>query len=133
MILDDLLKLADALETTVSSASTSYIDTQAGGDSYEGAFFYVRVDTAVTSSGAPTVDFSLQTDDNTGFSSATTLVATGDKLKAVLTAGTTFKIRIPPIAERYIRGYITIGTADLTAGKFDMFIVKDVDIDGALA
>ena len=128
MILDDLLKLADAQESTVSTASTSYVDTIAKGDSYEGAWLYVRIDTACTSAGATTVDFALQTDDNTSFSSATTLVSTGATAKASLTSGKEFALRIPAGAERYIRGYVTVATGPLLAGKWDMFIVKDVNI-----
>ncbi|MFA5217139.1 Bbp16 family capsid cement protein [Sulfuricurvum sp.] len=130
MILDDLLKLADAQESTVSVASTSYIDTIAAGDSYEGAWLHVRVDTAITASGSATVNFALQTDDDSTFPSATTLVETGAVAKAVLVAGKEYKIRIPPGAERYLRGYVTIASGPLLTGKWDMFIVKDVDMGG---
>ena len=62
MFLDDLLKLADAQESTISVASTSHIDIIAAGDSYEGAWFYARVDTAfVAGAGEPNGMFSIQT------------------------------------------------------------------------
>lgn len=131
MFLDDLLKLADAQESTASVASTSYVDTIAKGDSYEGAFFYVRIDTAVTASGSATVDFALQTDDTSTFPSATTLVSTGAVAKATLISGKSYKIRIPAGAERYLRGYATVATGPLLTGKWDMYIVKDVDIPEA--
>lgn len=134
MILDDLLKLADAQESTVSVASTSYIDTLAKGQQYKNAIFYVRIDTACTSAGATTVDFALQTDDNTSFSSATTVVSTGATAKATLVSGKTFKLVVPVSGlERYIRGYATIATGPLLAGKWDMFVVLDADRDAQLA
>jgi len=143
MFLDDLLKLADAQESTVSVASTSYIDTQAGGDSYEGAFMYVRIDTAYTASaGSPNARWKLETADDTAFSTnLTELVSTGTYLASALTAGTEFKVRIPGRARRYIRGkqvcegfQTEISDSDkFSAGKFDIFIVKDTDLDRILA
>lgn len=129
MILDSLLKLADAQESTVSVASTSYIDTLAKGDSYEGAWFLIRIDTAVTASGSATVDFALQTDSDTGFATdLKTLVSSGAIGKASLIKGKEIKLRIPPGALRYLRGYATVASGPLTAGKWDMWIVKDVDM-----
>ena len=133
MFLDDLLKLADAQESTVSVASTSYIDTLAAGDSYEGAWFYARVDTAFTDgAGSPTATFSVQTGD--AITCDTTLVSSTALLSASLTAGAEVKLRIPPGAKRYIRGYVTVADGTeakrFSAGKWDMFIVKDVDMGG---
>ena len=128
MYLDDLLKLADAQVSTVTAASTSYIDTLAAGDSYEGAWLYIRIDTAVTASGSATVDFALQTDDDSTFPSATTLISSGAIAKASLIIGKEIKLRIPPGAQRYLRGYVTVASGPLLLGKWDMFIVKDVDI-----
>jgi len=143
MFLDDLLKLADAQESTVSVASTSFVDTQAGGDSYVGAFMYVRVDTAyVAAAGSPNARWKLETADDTAFSTnLTELVSTGTHLAAALTIGTEFKVRIPSRARRYIRGkqvcegyQAEISDTDkFSAGKFDMFIVCDADVDRNLS
>jgi hypothetical protein len=131
MYLDDLLKLADAQESTATVASTSYIDTLAKGDSYEGAWLYIRIDTAVDSAGgAGTVNFALETDSDSGFATnLKTLVSTGVIAEATLIKGYEAKVRIPPGALRYLRGYVTIAGEALTAGKWDMYIVKDVDIN----
>ncbi len=127
MILDDYLKMSEAQAVTSSAASTSYIDTLAAGDSYEGAWLYILVDTTTDSAGdAAVITFSLQTDDNSSFSSATTLVSSGEIVQATAVAGYVYKVRIPAGAERYLRVYYSIATADLSAGKFDAYIVKDV-------
>jgi hypothetical protein len=141
MILDDLLKLADAQESTISVASTSHIDTQAGGESYEGAFMYVRIDTAYSAgAGTPYASFSLQTAPDENFTAGgETLVSSSTYIASQLTAGTEIKIRIPvaPRSKRYIRGYQTVEQDGVnhyfSAGKFDMFITKDVDADRNLA
>jgi len=148
MFLDDLLKLADAQESTVSVASTSYIDTVAKGDAYVGAYFYVRIDTAYTvGAGTPNARFAIETASDTGFTADFVELTSSDTfVAATLVAGKEVKLRIPPGAQRYIRGYQTcqglitaISTAEISdthqfgAGKFDMFIVKDVDIDRNLA
>ena len=141
MILDDLLKLADAQSSTVSVASTSYIDTQAGGDSYEGAWFYFRVDTLFASEGTVTCDIQLQTSANTTFSGARTatytLVSSSALEFSTFVAGYVYKVRIPPRAQRYIRGHIVVspnsGANYATSAIYDMFIVKDVDVDRTLA
>lgn len=135
MILDNLALLADALENTLSVASTSTIDTLAAGDAYVGAWFVARVDTAFTAgAGAPTATFQLQTSANENFSGgATTLINSSAYLAAALTAGKIFVGRIPPGSLRYLRGYKVVddgtSTKRFSAGKFDMYIVKDIDLD----
>ena len=140
MFLDDLLKLADAQESTVSVASTSYIDTLAAGDSYEGAWMYVRVDTAFTAgAGEPHGKWSIETSETTDFAGTTVLASSDTYLAAELTAGKEIKIRIPAGARQYLRGYFTAraglygetAIADVDkfgSGKWDIFIVKDVDL-----
>ncbi len=131
MLLDIRARFADAQETTVSAASTDVIDTVAAGDSYEGAWFVSRIDTATTSGGSATVTFQLQTaatEDFTGDTAATLIASTAFPV-ADLTAGKYYAARIPPGAKRYLRAYQVIATADLTAGKFDHFITNDIDVE----
>ena len=125
MILDAFTLMSSAQAPTSSSASTDYIDTVAAGDSYEGAWFYFKVDTAATASGAATVTVALETDDNDSFSSAKTLVSSGAVAKATLVAGYEYKVRIPAGAERYIRAYYTIATGPLLTGAFTAAIALD--------
>lgn len=132
MFLDDLLKLADAQESTVSVASTDYIDTIAKGDAYVGAWMYIRIDTAfVAGAGAPTATFQLQTAAATNFDGGTTLTASSALIAADLIAGKEVKLRIPVGVLRYIRGYMVVDSGleakRFSAGKFDIYLVKDVD------
>ena len=132
MIIDKLLVMADAQESTNSAASTDTIDTVAVGDIVKGLYFVVRIDTAVTASGSATVNFILQGDSDSAFGSPVTVVSTGAIAKASLTAGKTYAIRIPAGAERYLRGYATITADPLLTGKWDMFIAMDVPINAQL-
>jgi len=55
------------------------------------------------------MDFVIQTDDNTSFSSATTIATLPQKAQAALTAGDKFLLQLPKSGvERYIRGYYTV-------------------------
>ena len=135
MILDALAQLADGQSTTFSAASSSVIDTLAKGDSYEGAWFVAMVDTSFTAGlGAPTTSFLLETSGVEAFTSdVNTLITTTATLVAGLTAGTFFKVRIPPGAKRYIRGYKSVtnyAAASIALGVsvYSMFITKDVEI-----
>ena len=138
MILDAYLLLADAQESTVSVASTSHIDTIAAGDANVGDWFVVRVGTAfVAGAGAPTAQFQLQTDDASDFDGGTTLAASSAFLAAALTVNTiVYKIRIAPGTLRYLRGYMVVDSGleakRFSAGTFDMFIVKDADINSLI-
>lgn len=148
MFLDDLLKLADAQESTISVASTSWVPTfpnlgttMSSANLYQGAFMHVRIDTAyVAAAGQPWAQFILQTSDTAGFGTYTEIASSGTHLAAALTIGTVFNIPIPPAGvKRFLRGYLKVGVADgsavdgassshyFSAGKFDMFIVRDVD------
>ena len=138
MIQDALLVFSDAQAATASVASTSTVDTLAKGDSYAGAWFVVRVDTAYTAaSGTPTNVFQLQTSASETFAdAATTLVQSASLSATDLIAGYTWKVRIPPGALRYLRAYkVTTQSIEniFTAGKFDAFIVQDADVEQTLA
>jgi hypothetical protein len=131
-ILDRQLVLADAQAITTAAATptTDYLDTLSIGDHGKGQPMWVvaRVNTTCTSGGSATVAASLETDDNSSFSSATTLHSVSAVAVASLVAGYTFfAIRLPIGCERYIRGKFTVATADLTAGKFDFYITHDID------
>ncbi len=133
MYIDALALFSDAQNSTISVASTNVVDTLAAGDSYEGAWFVVRVDTAFTTASAvPTFTFQLQTAATEDFSGATpaTLVASAAYLASQLTAGKFWAVRIPPGAKRYLRGYKVVSTNTganyVTAAIYDMLIVKDI-------
>lgn len=137
MLLDKSLFMSDAQSTTTSVASTDYIDTLAAGNAYVGDWFVVRVDDAfVAKNGAPAIVFRLETDADSAFAAdGVTLCQSSSFLVANLTADTiVYKCRIPSGAKRYLRGYKQItnysaGSIDVASGSYDMFIVKDADIN----
>lgn len=135
MILDALAVLGDAQSSTVSAASTSYVDTLATGQQYDGCLFVNRIDTAFASSGTTTCTFQLQTSDDSSFldSTSATLAASSAFTASQLTAGMMWVAKIPPKGvKRYIRGYKVMsansGANYWTSCIYDTFIVKDVDV-----
>lgn len=135
MIIDYELELSlDQAETTVAThASTNYANFTKPGDAYKQLFLDILVKEAVTSAGAATVNIQLITDDNSSFSSATVLWETGALAKTVFTLGKRFTLPIPFGMEQYTRVNYVIGTAELTAGKFDARFVSDVPHRSGLA
>lgn len=136
MYLDTLLKFSDeqAVTSTGDTASTNVVNAGTGdAGAGENLFLFITVDEAVTSAGAATVQFVLQTDDNESFSSATDAMLSASIGKAALTAGATVKMRLPVGLEKYLRVAYRVGTAALTAGKFSAFIAKDVPVETTYA
>lgn len=132
MILDKLLQLADAQAVTASAASESYIDTKAAGQTMRNPLTAVlTVDTTTDSAGdAALLDFIIQTDDNTSFSSPTTIATLPQKAQAVLTAGAKFELLLPKTGvQRYIRGYFTVSGANFSAGAFSIDMAKETDLE----
>ena len=139
MIMDELLEFADA--TALSTAGTGLaavgdvIDLGATPqDLGNGRQMYlvIQVDTAVTSAGSATVSFQLVSDGTS------TLAANGTETlhyasaaigKADLVAGYEIVVAVPlegSIAyERYLGIFHLPGTATLTAGAVNAYIVKD--------
>lgn len=120
MIIDYLAVLSDAQAVTASAASTNVIDTLAAGLArHPGVRFQFLVDTTADSSGdAATVTFSIQ--DSADNSSFADIVASPARAQALLVAGYVAFEGELPYHRRYVRGYYTVGTENLTAGKFDL-------------
>ena len=148
MILDASLKLVDSLANTLCAASTNIIDTVAAGDSYEGAWFYVNIVTLPTQVlGTNFLQFQLQTSAATNFGAADTLVQSSTLTVATCATGYVWRTRIPPLAKRYLRGYLVNSkdggdvsgdgddTNTISGLGYSMSIVKDVDMNqsGVLA
>lgn len=128
MIIDKQLTVSSAQAVTAAAASTDYIDLGVARDIGMGKMHMViTVDEAATSGGAATVQFQLQCDDNTSFSSPKTVVQTAAIPKASLVAGYQLFMPIPVgLDERYVRLYYNVATADLTAGKFTASVVEGI-------
>ena len=123
MILDAKLILADGQAVTTAAAhdTDNVIDFGAYGDPAYPLTAVVRVDTAATSSGSATVSFKLTTSANN--STYTTLWTSAAVPVASLVKGYEITVPVPTGMKRYCKGVITVVTAALTAGKFDLFLV----------
>lgn len=139
MILDTQMSLSRAQSIAAAAGdivSTDIYDTGAAADVGIGEELYLVVQTnaAVTSGGAATVAFILQTDDNPSFSSAREFPLTGALALAALTANTVHvRTRLPIGLERYIRVVYRIAAATTTGGTATAFLTKDIQFAPTIA
>jgi hypothetical protein len=120
MLFDTQALLSDTQAVTTTANSTNTYDAGVARDllAGEGLFLVVQVTEAFTAGGAATLTVALQTDDNSSFSSATTLFTSPAIGLSSLTLGARpVQIRVPSGAERYLRLSYTVGTGPMTAGK----------------
>ena len=136
MMYDKLNTFGTDQAVTASAASTDIIDLGAARDMGNGESLelVILVTETVTAAGAATVTFTLETDDNAGFSSTFVLASSGAVAKAALTAGTeVLRVKVPLDAERFLRTNYTVATGPLTAGKFTAFLAHDRQASKAYA
>jgi len=133
MLIDKQLEYSsDQEETTIAAhASTNIVDHIKKGDAYDELRLLVQVTETVTSGGAATVQFQYQSATDAAFTSPITHLDSGAVALATLVAG--YKpfgagARTPRSKERFTRVYYTIGTAVLTAGKFQACLLRDTQI-----
>lgn len=122
MIVDALQKLSEDQALTGTAASTNLIDLGADRNIGVGEPMgvLITVDVAAdVASGNETYQFDVETDDNSGFSSAT-VIARRIIDKASLTAGSRWVIALPGDCERYLRLNYTLGgtTPSITVTAF---------------
>jgi hypothetical protein len=120
MLFDSQNLFSDTQAVTVTATSTNLLDTGAARDllAGEGLFLVVQVTEAFDAGGAATVTVALQTDDNSSFSSPTTLFSSPTTGLSGLTLGARpVQIRVPRGAERYLRLSYTVADGPFTAGK----------------
>lgn len=133
MIIDDFNTFSRLQAITATAASADTIDL---GPLYTGnairnigvgepVYLVIRVGQAFNTLTSLTVD--VQTDDNTGFSSAAVVATTGAIPLAQLTANTQVRVlALPPgNYERYIRLNYTVTGTNPTTGTIDAFLVTD--------
>lgn len=126
MIKDYQLELSRLQAVTSSAASENYINQGTAGDAYGQELYLIcRVGTAFANATSMTI--TLETDDETTFTSPTILYSSGAILEAALTANKEIvKIRLPKGLKQYFRVYYTVnGTHN--AGTIDAFLTKDVN------
>lgn len=116
---------------TASAVSTDIVDLGLAGRNIgvgEEIYLVVIVDTTFSdASSDSTVAVTLETDDNTGMSSATTILTLGT-FAALTAAGSRFVVRLPVAGyERYIAVRYTVAGGNLTTGAFTAFLCKNID------
>jgi len=131
MYVDKEAQFCSAQAVTAAAASTDYIDLGAIRNLGVGENLYVVVVCTVAMTDASsdsTLAVTLETDDNTSFSSALSAQTIGT-FAAVSAAGTRLvaRLQVDKINERYLRVYFTPANGNLTTGSFTAFLTHDVD------
>lgn len=130
MYVDAQNLFSDAQAVTATAPSTNLIDFGSVRDIAVGRELYVIiiVDTAFTdASSDSTVTVTIETDDNTGFSSAA-IIQTIGTFAALSAAGARLVARLQPDAgwERYVRLKYTVANGDLSTGALTAFLALDL-------
>lgn len=143
MLLDENTLFSDDQAITATAASTNYMDLQAGstppaapaalvqkigGGNDIPLLVQVTADFATLTS----LTVSIEVDDNTSFSSATTVASTHAVPAASLVAGYQFPLVTIPntVNERYVRLKYTVGGSNATAGTITASVVTGIQTNG---
>lgn len=123
MIIDYNLQLSDAQSVTADAASTNVIDLGADRDIGPGEDMKIVVSFDVAMGGSsPTLAVQVETDDNSSFSSASTVLTS--RTISAAAAGDTLVMGLPDQNERYIRLNYDVGGTSPTM-TVSASIVKD--------
>lgn len=110
MIIDSLTQVSSSQALTATAASTDVIDLGSDRDIGPGKPMWLVVASEVAPGGtSPTIVISVETDDNSSFSSATTIYTHPSIAGAAFAAGTKVVIPFPWANERYVRAQYTLG------------------------
>lgn len=131
MILDAQLQFSDAQAVTSAAASTNYVDLGAVRDIGTGEDLYivVSVQTTLTDGGSNTgTDVYLYGDSTTTFTpdGSQLLFSFGDGDVAGTVKYAKLDPGSAPLQYQYIELYYDPQGANLTGGKFDAFLTKDI-------
>jgi hypothetical protein len=140
MIIDNTLVLSDHQAVTATAASTNVWDllaqgtpqgwlTAYGRDMGEGArSIPLLVEVTTTFATLTSLTVTIETDDNSAFSSATTVYTSGAVVAATLVAGYKFNLQRVPngVLEEFVRLKYTVAGSDATAGKIFAAVVAGV-------
>lgn len=120
MIKDKQLYFSEEQAITATAASTNYMDMAQAVDLGQGAKLVViaEVTEAFTDgSSNSTVSVTVETDDNSSFSSATEVASLGTFAALSAVGDTLAAALLPGGVERYIRLKYTVANGDLSTGK----------------
>ena len=123
MIIDYNLQFSDAQSVTADAASTNIIDLGSDRDIGVGEDMKIALNFDVAMGGtSPTLAVLVQTDDNSSFSSATTVLTSRSIASAAI--GDTLVLGLPDTNERYVRLYYDVGGTSPTM-TLSASVVKD--------
>jgi len=131
MYLDKLALFSNAQAVTATAASTDSMDFSQARDvgTGEDLFIFINCTVAMTDAASDsTVTVTLETDDNSGFSSAAVTQTLG-VFPALSAVGSIIYARIQPAAlnERYCQLRYTVANGNLTTGTFSAGIIHGID------
>lgn len=110
MITDKNLTLASDQALTATAASEDVIDLTIDRDIGVGEPLWLVLVVKVAAGGtSPTMALSVETDDNSGFSSASTIITFPTLAAADMALGAVHAYPFPLANERYVRGKFTLG------------------------
>lgn len=126
MIIDKRMQVSSSQALTATAASTDVIDLGSDRDIGPGRSMWLVV-VAKTGLGgtSPTLAVSVETDDNSGFSSAATLLTGPTLAAAAFATGQIHVLPMPMTNERYIRAKFTLGGTSPTATVDAWFTDQD--------
>lgn len=139
MILDSQLSLSRAQSIAAAAGdviSTDIYDTGAAADAGIGqeVFLQIGLNAAVTSGGAATVAFILQTATDSAFTTPVEFPLTPARALSALTANSTqYRGRLPVGLLRFIRVVYRIAAATTTAGTVTTFLTEDIQASPTIA
>lgn len=139
MYVDSQAEFSNAQAVTATAISTNVMDLNPNASANvlqdigagEEVWLVVSVQTTATAGGAATTTISLESDSTADLATSPTVHFTTTALAlAAVTAGATLvAVRLPlGNYERYLGVRYTIATGPLTAGNFDAFLTKDVNV-----
>ena len=130
MIIDKELIFSDAQDIgqVAGDYDSAIVNQVKAGGVYDNVWLFLRIDEAVTSGGAATIDFKLRTSSDNFSSSDVILWSSGALALAAMTVDTVIaKVRVPLGVLQYLKMEYTVATATTTAGTVDAMLVSDVN------
>ncbi len=125
MIFDKTLQFSKDQAIGATAASTDYLDLGSDRDIGPGEpLWLVLLSKAAPGGTSPTLAIAIETDDNTSFSSVTSLWASGTLAAAALAAGAMIVVPFPWTNERYVRVKYTQGGTDTPTHVMDAFLTN---------
>lgn len=107
MILDKNLQVSTAQVVAANGRSTDVVDLKQDRDIGLGDPVFLVVNVNAVSGTSPTLQVAIHTDDNSGFSSAATLVSS--PVLAPPVAGQSIVVPLPRTNERFLSAFYTVG------------------------